>query len=437
MKSCTNEVSPDIFQATAAAMSARHNDMVPWVMCLPTNAEAFDMDQQPADSNGPALKAINSNDVHQAQQSDPAIGPALRFKAKGDKPSKDVIKHAAAGLRILMRRSRSSIKRADHSGYVERWRAAMKEAYQIASDRSQVSQARGKDNYDRRIPSSVLQENDGVLVRNLSERGGPGKLRAHWEKEVHRVVKRLNDTSPVYEIVSERNPRSQSRVLHRNLLLPCNELPIDTAPVNHQEKRTRNQRHRNRGCQRHNSNTVPYTQSASDNEDDVLIFIPNQDSSTVPPASNSVQNPESSSDENASDDTADTSKENEIVDNVETEPTFPEVPPNTSASENAAQAMQGTQTPQDTAGENYSPNNSYSSPAMSSHSEPNQHMRPQRSRRPPDTLHYASLGNPVSFPQYHVQNIACTPKVLYPNFGYPVAYGFVPYGHPGRLPLVA
>eukprot|EP00794_Sanderia_malayensis_P005110 gene5110-5758_t len=394
-----------LIDSTAAAMSARHNGMVPWVMCLPTNAEAFDMDQQPADSNGPALKAINSNDVLQAQQSDPAIGPALRFKAKGDKPSKDLIKHAAPGLRILM-----------------------------------LSQARGKFNYDRRIPSSVLQENDRVLARNLSERGGPGKLRAHWEKEVHRVVKRLNDTSPVYEVVSERNPRSQSRVLHRNLLLPCNELPIDTAPVNHQEKRTRNQRHRNRqnrGRQRLNSNTVPYTQSASDDEDDVLIFIPNQDSSTVPPASNSVQNPGSSSDENDSDDTADTSKENEIVDNVETEPTFPEVPPNTSASENAAQAMQDTQTPQDTAGENYSPNNSYSSPAMSSHSEPNQHMRPQRSRRPPDTLHYASLGNPVSFPQYHVQNIACTPKVLYPNFGYPVAYGFVPYGHPGRLPFVA
>eukprot|EP00794_Sanderia_malayensis_P019344 gene19344-21263_t len=209
MKSCTNEVSPDIFQATAAAMSARHNDMVPWVMCLPTNAEAFDMDQQPADSNGPPLKAINSNDVLQAQQSDPAIGPALRFRAKGDKPSKDY----------------------------------------------------------------------GATSKQFSS------------------------------------------------------------------------------------------------------------------------DPGSSSDENDSDDTADTSKDNEIVDNVETEPTFPEVPPNISASENAAQAMQDTQTPQDTAGENCSPNNSYSSPAMSSHSEPNQHMRPQRSRRPPYTLHYASLGKPVSFPQ--------------------------------------
>ena len=75
---------PDIFQATAASMSAQHNDTVPWIMCLPTSAEAVDMDQQPADSNGPTLKTITSKDVLQAQQSDPVIAPALRFKAKGE-----------------------------------------------------------------------------------------------------------------------------------------------------------------------------------------------------------------------------------------------------------------------------------------------------------------------------------------------------------------
>ena len=62
----------------------------------------------------------------------------------------------------------------DHSDVAKRWKAAMKEAYQIASDRSKGSQARSKNTNDRRVQSSVLQENDRVLVHNLSKRGGPG-----------------------------------------------------------------------------------------------------------------------------------------------------------------------------------------------------------------------------------------------------------------------
>lgn len=65
------------------------------------------------------------------------------------------------------------------TAYVKEWQAAMKEAYGIVTKKSQEFGLRGKKQYDRLVNSSVLQPGDRVLVRNLSERGGPGKLRSY------------------------------------------------------------------------------------------------------------------------------------------------------------------------------------------------------------------------------------------------------------------
>ncbi len=64
----------------------------------------------------------------------------------------------------------------------------MQKAYGIAMENMKKAAAKGQRNYNRRAWSSVLEPGDHVLERNLSERGGPGKLRAYWEKQTY-VVK--------------------------------------------------------------------------------------------------------------------------------------------------------------------------------------------------------------------------------------------------------
>ena len=115
----------------------------------------------------------------------------------------------------------------------------MKEANTLASKSAQKAASQGKKQSDRRTRSTVLLPGDHVLVRYLTPRGGPGKIREFWEDEIHVVISRKKPESPVYDIKPESG-RGKIRTLHRNLLLPCDYLPAATKKTKTKTKSGRN-----------------------------------------------------------------------------------------------------------------------------------------------------------------------------------------------------
>lgn len=115
----------------------------------------------------------------------------------------------------------------DHQEYMKKWKQQMQEAYEITTANAKKCAERGKRNYDNKVRSSVLHEGDRVLVRNMTPRGGTGKLRNHWEDCIHKVIRQVGKDMPIYEVLPEQGKGRGSRTLHRNLLLPCDHLPLE------------------------------------------------------------------------------------------------------------------------------------------------------------------------------------------------------------------
>ena len=158
-----------------------------------------------------------------------------------------------------------------YTEYVQNWQNRMRQAYEIASKTAAREALRGKKGYDKRAHGADLQPGGRVLVRNLSERGGPGKLRSYWETKVHVVVKRRSSDSPVYEVAPEGG--GKSRVLHRNLLLPCDSLPLgkpEPAPAT-QERKIRT---RTRTRQRQINESEDNSDSESSDEVELVCRFP-------------------------------------------------------------------------------------------------------------------------------------------------------------------
>ncbi len=115
---------------------------------------------------------------------------------------------------------------SSYGEFVTRWKMSMDQAYKIANEQIKKSSTYNKQKYDKQNKAKSVEiiPGDRVLVKNVRDRGGTGKLRSFWEQEIYEVVSK-HDELPVYKI----KPLGTNRVrtIHRNLIKGCNELPID------------------------------------------------------------------------------------------------------------------------------------------------------------------------------------------------------------------
>ena len=121
--------------------------------------------------------------------------------------------------------SEGKLRCKSHQQFVDEWKASMKEAFRVAKARNVKAQEYNKSQYDGKVKEVGIEIGDQVLVKNLRETGGTGKLRSHWERQIFNVIKQQGEL-PVYHVQNINNAKDV-RILHRNHLLKCEQLPLD------------------------------------------------------------------------------------------------------------------------------------------------------------------------------------------------------------------
>ena len=116
------------------------------------------------------------------------------------------------------------LPRQTHEQFVQDWQTAMQEAVKVARENITKSAQYNKRYYDKRAKAVEIVVGDMVLVKNVRERSG-GKLKSYWEEALFKVVEK-KDNLPVYTIKNMKKARDV-RTVHRNLIMKCDELPLD------------------------------------------------------------------------------------------------------------------------------------------------------------------------------------------------------------------
>jgi hypothetical protein len=118
------------------------------------------------------------------------------------------------------------IRSQSHQKFVKEWHEAMQEAMRVALVNMDKSAEYNKEYRDRKAKIVEVKVGDHVLVRNYHEKGGTGKLKSFWEESIFVILEKKEEL-PVYKVQSLKKP-TDVRVVHRNKIMKCEELPLGT-----------------------------------------------------------------------------------------------------------------------------------------------------------------------------------------------------------------
>ncbi|KAI3369517.1 hypothetical protein L3Q82_007728 [Scortum barcoo] len=214
MGQCTEELTSDCVAATAQAVETQELSS-PCICPVLAPLQCTEVSKM-------MLEPFSVAEIRQAQQDDENIGPVLQCKLSNNKPSRHTLSTFSSQSKCLLREwDRLHI---DEHGILRRKTA----------NKTQLV-------LPEKYKATVLKElhdEMGHQVKNLTLRGGTGKLRSYWEENIHVAIRQVGEDIPVYEIKPEQG-RGRSRIMHRNLLLPCDYLPLEIQPkaVSKQKKR--------------------------------------------------------------------------------------------------------------------------------------------------------------------------------------------------------
>ncbi|KAL7839961.1 hypothetical protein SRHO_G00266190 [Serrasalmus rhombeus] len=179
----------------------------------------------------------SERELREAQLTDPVLSRVLHYVDRGRRPSRrEKAREPVMVLRYLKQWEKlgSTIdlmfknilkdpEVSSYDSYVVSLTKDLKDAMVIAQQHADKEQHRQEQNYNRRVKGSQITVGDRVLVANKRERG-KRKTADRWESTVYTVVS-VNGSTHTYRI---RSPvTGQERVVHHNLLMLVNFLPLD------------------------------------------------------------------------------------------------------------------------------------------------------------------------------------------------------------------
>ena len=162
------------------------------------------------------------------------------------------------------------IQEQTHEQFAVEWEKSMKQAYEIARENIGKSASYNKKYYDRKAKTVEISVGDLVLVKNVRERGGTGKLRSYWEEAIFKVTE-VDEKISVY-VLQNLKKSKDIRKLHRNKLMKVEELPVDTFDEPKPTKKTTTTKPTTKSTQKARP-TEPMMELEEEESDDMAVLI--------------------------------------------------------------------------------------------------------------------------------------------------------------------